>query len=64
MKRRNELNVQTTDEALECIFNEWSAKYRASTLSTRLSGIIQIMRTEKVIYSGNRYRSIVAFIQI
>ena len=21
MKRRNELNVQTTDEALECIFN-------------------------------------------
>ena len=25
MKRRNELNVQTTDEALECIFNKWSS---------------------------------------
>ena len=63
MKRRNELNVQTIDEALECIFNEWSSKYCASTLSTRLSGIIQIMRTEKVIYSDNTYRSIIASIQ-
>ena len=51
MKRREELNVDSVDDALEIIFKEWSSKYCAATQSTKLSGIIQIMRNERLSYS-------------
>lgn len=60
VNRRIELNVESLDDALECIFKEWSLKYCAATLRTRLSGIIQIMRSEGLAISNDVYRNILS----
>ena len=48
MKTRGIMNI---DDGLRLCFEEWSGRYKASTLSTRLSGIKGIMLKERVPFS-------------
>ena len=50
MKTRGIMNI---DDGLRLCFEEWSGRYMASTLSTRLSGIKGIMLKDRVPFSDS-----------
>ena len=60
--KRIELNISVIDDALKAVFEDWSSEYASSSLSTRLSAVVNVL-SKNISYDNLTYQNILASIR-